>query len=339
MSERDKNIMDFLNRSGLPHAKRQPLAGDASFRRYERILDGNSSYILMDAPPEKEDVRPFIRVAEFLCERGFSAPKIIEQDNKNRFLLLEDLGDKKYSSLLLNATPEEERRLYEYAVQALAALHEIAPLHTLEPYDTEKLMRECLLLTEWYLPHISGKATSSAVTREYENLWRSLLQNTPLSKSVTVLRDYHADNLLWLEERKGIKKVGMLDFQDAVIGDPAYDLVSLLEDARRDVSPSLAKKMIDYYLEQRNTFHLLSPQAGEEKESSAFAEQFLTAYAVLGAQRNCKILGIFARLARRDGKQHYLAMLPRVMGYLRQDVQHPALTTVKKWLKKNMEEF
>ncbi len=309
-------------RSGLSNAARHALASDASFRRYERITHGGETYILMDALPEKEDVRPFIRMAEFLIKNGLSAPGLLAQDVKNGLLLLEDLGDVKYSSL--GASRERERAFYKYAVELLVALHKIAPLSGLETYDVEKLMRECMLLTEWYLPHLTGKPAPSDIVQEYEDAWRKVLEGPALSRNVTVLRDYHADNLLWLEGRQDIRKVGVLDFQDAVIGDPAYDLVSLLEDARRDISPELAEEMIALYLEC----------AGKTERA-----HFMTAYAILGAQRNCKILGIFARLARRDGKRHYLAMLPRVTGYLRRDMQHPALAPIEKWLKKNVENF
>lgn len=306
----------FLSQNGFKGAERQKLPSDASFRRYERILKDGRAYMLMDAPPPKEDVRPFIHIAKHLKAQGFSAPNILAEDVSQGFLLLEDLGDDSYTKLLL-VNPSLEETLYRHAVEALAKLHQKPLPEPLAPYNAEKLLQEVMLLPEWLLPLVHKGGATPEATQTYKALWQPLIPAMLPATPVLVLRDYHADNLMWLPEREDDRKVGMLDFQDALAGHPAYDLVSLLEDARRDVPRPLAKKMIAHYLVQM-------PKTD--------AATFHTAYALLGAQRNCKILGIFARLCARDGKAHYLKFLPRVWAHVEHDLHHPALTELKVWL-------
>ena len=320
-----EKITGFLSGTRFSDAQLHPLAGDASFRRYIRVSKGNDSAMLMDAPPEKENVRPFIAVAEFLYQQGFSAPFIHARHEQDGFLLLEDLGDDSFSSVL-RKDPAQEKELYSAAIDVLAYWHrreigfskpELLPL---PQYNEELLMREVQLLTEWFLPQAVGTEKAAALSGEYVSLWQSILAKANLSTSVWVHRDYHADNLMWLPQRNEHKRVGLLDFQDGVYGDGAYDLVSLLEDARRDVPPALASAMLERYI------------AGVGCER----EHFLTSYAVLGAQRNCKIVGIFSRLAVRDGKSSYLNFLPRVWRHLENDLKHPLLAPLKQWMDKHI---
>jgi aminoglycoside/choline kinase family phosphotransferase len=295
----------FLDRHGFGKAPRAALAGDASARRYERLSGGPWPAVLMHSPPQIP-VEPFLRVADWLHRCAVSAPKVLAADATIGRVLLEDLGDDLFSHVL--ARGADERQLYEAAVDLLVYLQHQPPPEGLPAYDDAWLLREAMLLPEWYAPDAPADA--------YRVIWQRLLPLARTGGDGFVYVDYHADNLLWLPERQGHARIGLLDFQDARWGPPAYDLVSLLEDARRDVAPSLAQAMIERYLAARSD---LEPQA------------FRTAYALLGAQRNAKILGLFSRLARRDGKPAYLALLPRVAGHLRRDLEHPALGPLKDW--------
>jgi aminoglycoside/choline kinase family phosphotransferase len=271
----------------------------------------------MDAPPPQEDVSPFIRVAELLQRLELSAPRILARDVALGALLLEDLGDDTYTTLLAGGA--EEERLYALAVDLLVALQRrfapsLAP--TLPPYDEARLLDEAALLADWFLPAMTGALLDPALREGYFEAWRSVLPLAEAGPPTLVLRDYHVDNLLLLP-RDGVAACGLLDFQDAVLGPPSYDLVSLLEDARRDVPAPLVVAMIERFL-------AASPGLARD--------DFLRSYAVLGAQRNCKIIGIFTRLHRRDGKPHYLRHIPRVWRLLEGDLRHPALAPVAAWL-------
>lgn len=330
MTERSVAIASFLKANGWCDEHRRPLSGDASFRRYERLTDGARQAVFMDAPPDNEDVRPFWGLSRYLNASGYSAPKVEAGDSECGALLLEDFGDSLFSQVVRDQ-PEMETPLYEAAVDVLIDLHQRPPPEavavpdgsevSIPIYDDDLLMSEAELIVDWYLPAIRGSALSSADRRSFEDVWRDVFHQIPNTRPVLVLRDYHADNLIWLPDRVGIERVGLLDFQDAVAGHPAYDLVSLLEDARRDVPAPLAERMIDRYI------------AGRVGDASSFdAEGFRTAYAVLGAQRNTKIIGIFMRLWKRDGKPGYIDLIPRVWGLLEKDILHPALSEVRRWL-------
>lgn len=312
---RDQQILTFLERSGWGGARRTPLAGDASFRRYERLWQGRDSAVLMDAPPDKETVAPFIKVARFLEANGFSTPKIMAEDEALGLLLLEDLGDALFSRIL-NDHPEQEKPLYLAAMEALIALHSIRELPDFPLYDRALLMQETMLFADWYLPAMLGKPRADELKEEFRQLWETLLDGLPPMPQVVVLRDFHADNLLWLPHRKKTSRIGLLDFQDAAIGSPAYDVVSFLEDARRTVSPETQKLVTDAYL----------------WEAAIDREAFLLSCAAIAAQRNAKIIGVFTRLAARDGKLHYPKMIPHVWGLLERDVTHPGLKAVQQWL-------
>jgi len=321
MNERDSIINNFLSSSRWDNSKRINVAGDASFRRYDRVIKDDGVAILMDAPPPQEDVTPFIKIDEFLISNGFSAPKIISSDIENGLLLLEDLGDNRYTRILsgesnLKNKPTEEE-LYKLAINTLIEIQKTHPPNIPE-YNENLLFKELFLFTEWYIPLIYRKEKADEIRGEYEDIWKDLMPNIVNREKVVVCRDYHADNLMWLPEREGVKKVGLLDFQDAVVGHPAYDLVSLLVDARRVVDKNFAEEMLEYYI----------------SKSTYKSEDFVESYSILGAQRNLKIVGIFTRLAIRDGKKHYLSLIPRVWGYIERDISIPSMARLKEWLDK-----
>ncbi len=291
---------DFLAKNGLKSAKRNALDGDASHRRYERIIVADKSYMLMIAPPGKEDVRPFVKVDKILRNNGLHAPEIVAQDAEGGFLLLEDMGDDLYSRVL--HTNNNELELYKHAIEVLDALPQQADL---PDYSMPKLVEESLLFIDWFAPE--------APREEFISIMQNIIAQLDNSKKILVLRDYHADNLIWLPQEEGLSKVGLLDFQDALVGHPAYDIVSLLEDARRDVS----KETVSKILSGRNM-------------------DFMRDYFILGAQRNLKIVGIFNRLKKRDGKENYLKFLPRVWAHLKGDLEHPAMAQLKSWMEKNI---
>jgi hypothetical protein len=315
MTERGSEIRAFLDRHGFAGAKRLPLAGDASVRRYERLSGGPCPAVLMDAPPATIDVRPFLAVAGWLRDLGLSAPEVLAADPAAGLVLLEDLGDELFSRALAHGG--DERLLYRTAVDLLLALHRASPPASLPRYDDAWLLREAELLVEWYAPALSDQAEA-----DYRAIWRDLLPAAREGGDGFVYVDYHADNLLWLPARSGLGRVGLLDFQDARSGPPAYDLASLLEDARRDVEPGLASAMVRRYLAAR-----------PELDAGAFR----AAYALLAAQRNAKILGLFSRLAQRDGKPHYLELQPRVRAHLGRDLRHPLLTPLRLWFERHLQ--
>ena len=302
--------LPFLAAIGWDDAAIQPLAGDASFRRYFRAVAPGRTAILMDAPPPHEDPRPFLSIARWLTDRGFAAPAILGEDLSNGLVLLEDFGNARMRETV-DAAPESELRLYEEAVRLLVRLHDHEPM-VLRPYDMAEYQREAGLLTEWYCPAIGLTVDGAG----YRAAWEQVLAPLGGVPPVTVLRDYHAENLMLID---GSETLGLLDFQDALAGHPAYDLVSLLQDARRDVPPAIEGAMLDLYCR--------TVDAGED---------FTTAYYVLGAQRNAKIIGIFTRLWQRDGKARYPTLCPRVWTYLERDLAHPALAPVAAWFAANI---
>jgi len=296
------------------------LAGDASFRRYYRLADGKRRAVLMDAPPPHEDVRPFVQVANLLRGYGLSAPEILAEDRDLGLLLVDDFGDDTYTRLLAGGA--DEATLYPLAVDTLVALQRaVTAPPDLPPYDDARLLDEAALLSDWYAPEALGGPLSPALRDEYLALWREVLPRAALPGPTLVLRDYHADNLMLLSGRTGVRQCGLLDFQDALYGPASYDLVSLLEDARRDVPAALRTAMTERYL-------------------AAFPDidrgQFNRSAAILAAQRNAKIIGIFTRLWRRDGKPQYLVHIPRVWRLLEGDLRAPALHGIAAWLDRHL---
>lgn len=309
--DRSAEMDAFLSRIGKAGASRRMLAGDASFRRYERVEHDGMVMVLMDAPPPWEDVRPFRAVTEQLAAFGVSVPRILAADETEGFLLLEDFGDHSFTRLL-KAQPAREGELYSAATEALVAINQAGAPNHLPLYDMAVYLREAGLFAEWFLPQVVGIEKARALRTEYLALWKTVLENAPLQQSVLVHRDYHADNLFWLSDRTGHHAVGMIDYQDALLGDPAYDMASLLEDARRDVANDTVTHCLRMFIEA----------SGEDDAA------FRLRYALLAAQRNAKIIGIFARLTVRDGKPHYLEYLPRVWGHFLKDLEHPALAPI-----------
>ncbi len=324
MADRTATLDRFLAGHGWGDAARHPLAGDASFRRYVRLQRGAERAMLMDAPPPQEDVRPFVRIARLLERLGLSAPRVLAADETAGLLLLEDLGDETYTRVL--ASGGDEGALYTLATDLLIDLHRRVDLSMADgvpPYDDKRLLDEAALLVDWYLPAIRGEETSPALRAEYLDRWQETFAIARSVADTLVLRDYHVDNLMLLDGRDGVAACGLLDFQDAVIGPVSYDLVSLLEDARRDVPQDLAAMMIARYCD---AFPALDRDA------------FLASYAVMGAQRSAKIVGIFTRLDRRDGKPIYLEHIPRVWRWLESDLAHPVLFDLRTWFDREIPE-
>ena len=351
MSERQAAMKEFLARSGWGAANVTPLAGDASTRRYARLSMGEQKAMLMDQPQGAEgavappgaseemrralgynavarlagaDCARFVAAAAWLRAHGLAAPDIYAADHANGFVILEDLGDALFAEVL--ADGGDEQKLYQAAVEVLAKIHANdapAALSSGKPlfdFDQTALVAETDLLTEWFLPLALKRPASGEEIAEHRSLWRAALAGIGTERRVFVHRDYHAENLLWLPEREGVARVGLIDFQDAVAGSPAYDLISLTEDARRDVSPELAEAATAHYLATMKA-------QGTPLDEARFRREM----AVMAAQRNAKIVGIFARLYQRDGRARYLAFLPRVWGYLERDLAHPALADFRAW--------
>ncbi|KPF76466.1 aminoglycoside phosphotransferase [Blastomonas sp. AAP25] len=301
----------FAEGAGWGGAEIAPIPGDASFRRYFRVIEADRRAILMDAPPPEEDPRPFIDVARYLTAQGLRAPEIIAADAEAGLVLLEDFGDVRMRETVDASDGETERTIYGKAIETLVHLHQRTAA-SVPLYDRAVYQREAGLLTEWYCAARGLDVDVAGYVRAWDQVLDAMDASAP---QVTVLRDYHAENIMLLDDGKQ----GLLDFQDALVGDPAYDLVSLLQDARRDVAPALEAEMIAHYRALANP-----------------AYDFDTAYHVLGAQRNAKIVGIFVRLWKRDGKPRYPLMIPRVWEAMERDLKHPALAPVAAWFDANI---
>lgn len=309
--------------AGWGHATLEPLAADASFRRYYRVHGGEKPALLMEDPPDRPPVPPLVMVGPFVNvaqhlnrDCGVRAPEIYAQDMKNGLLLIEDFGDDTYTRLL-NAG-RDAGPLYTLAVDALVDIHKTADHAAAKvgSYGPAALHAEAELFLDWYYPYVTcGQKASPEMRADFKKVWDGLFGRLPKDQDTLVLRDYHVDNLILLKNGQ----VGLLDFQDALIGQKSYDLMSLLEDARRDVPADLQKKMIDRYIEK----------TGVEREP------FMESYAILAAQRHAKVLGIFVRLHERDGKDRYLKFLPHVQKLFSRALEHPALKPLSDWMKRH----
>ena len=312
-----ESVGEFLASCGWADARIEPLAGDASFRRYFRVIqsDGRQA-VLMDAPPPHEDPRPFISVAEWLVSVGLSAPQILARDLTRGLLLLDDFGDDRLREAL-DLSPERERALYELATDVLVHLHGHPPMAGLPAHGIEQWLTELMLFPDWYCPAVGLEMDAES----YRQAWTEVL--VPVASDglgpVTILRDFHAENIMLVAGRQGVAHFGLLDFQDAHAGHPAYDLASVLEDARRDVPPELERAMVDRYI-----------------AATGQGEAFERAYWALAAQRNTRILGVFTRLWKRDHKPGYKRFQPRMWGLLERDLNHPALEPVRSWFDANV---
>ena len=305
----------FLDQAGWRDATIVPLAGDASFRRYFRVLVPGRRAILMDAPPPHEDPRPFIQVARYLEGVGLRPPAIFSQDLEAGLLLIEDFGDTRMREAV-DTAPDMEMDVYRGVVDVLIELHRHdpcgLPLHGLDAW-----LDEVGLFTEWYCPHMALDVDVAG----FRAAWQAVLADVAAGADgwVTELRDYHAENIMLNDAHPGVARYGLLDFQDARVGHPAYDLVSMLEDARRDVSPAVEMAMLRHYM-----------------TTTARGPQFETAYWALGAQRNTRIIGLFVRLWKRDGKPHYRSFQQRMWGLLERDLSHSGLEPVRDWFDANV---
>jgi tRNA threonylcarbamoyl adenosine modification protein YjeE len=350
-AERIPAVRRFLDASGYGTAERRRVQGDASTRSYERLRQGEQRAILMnsprrtDGPPVRdgkpysaiahlaEDIVPFVAMANGLRQLSFSAPEIYEAELADGLLILEDLGAE---PVVAGDPPAPIEERYAAAIDVLIALHSrqlpgsipVAPhvVHALPPYDIDAYLIEAELLLDWYMPRL-GVTVTDAIRTDYVALWTELLQMAIDAEPTWVLRDFHSPNLIWLPEREGIARVGLLDFQDAMMGPAAYDVASLLQDARVDVPELMEVALLGQYVRSR----------GEIDETFEPAD-FIRLYATLAAQRASKILGIFARLDRRDGKPQYLRHMPRVWGYLQRSLAHPALAMLREWYRQNVPE-
>jgi N-acetylmuramate 1-kinase len=344
-----KATRDFLRAAGWSDARRAFLQGDASTRLYEQLerLSGERAILMIaprrsDGPPIRfgrsysaiarlaETVTAFVAISEGLLAQGFSAPRIIARDIDAGLVIVEDLG---HESFIDEHGPIAER--YIAAAEALAQLHTRklpdsivlagGVVYRIPPYDLDALLIEVELLLDWYVGRVAKAMIASGARATFVNLWRQALAEIVAAPHTWTLRDYHSPNLIWLPDREGVRRVGMIDFQDCVLGHPAYDVASLAQDARVDVPADLEMKLVAHYALARRALD-------QNFDMPAFAK----AYAVLGAQRATKILGIFARLDKRDGKPQYLKHLPRVEAYLRKSLSHPALRELKTWYEANL---
>ena len=320
---RQRLLADFLKRNGCAAAALVPLADDCSFRRYFRLA--GRGLLVMDAPPDREDVRPFVAVAGLLAGLDYSVPRIDAVDADNGFLLIEDLGDATFTRAL--AAGADERALYRLATDLLVDLHRrdpggIAGAANLPRYSDGKLLDEAMLFVDWYLDAGLGLRLPDSARAAYGGAWSDCMTLVRQSPETLVLRDYHVDNLMVLNQRDGLRGCGLLDFQDAVIGPASYDLVSLLQDSRRDIAPEVVDDMLQQYL-------------------SAFGDsvdpaQFMSSYRALGAQRALKVFGIFTRQSVLYGNHAYLAHIPRLWRHVLADLEPPELEPVRAWIDRHV---
>ncbi len=306
----------FLGANGWSGATVTPLAPDASFRRYFRLRLGERRALLMEAPPATENLPGYLRIGAHLSALGLRTPAVYAVEASCGLALIEDLGADTYTRLLGEGA--SERELYANALEVLARLHRHPDAAAVEApaYDHDRLLREAALLVEWYLPHVHGEACDEAAGERFLDAWQRVLASLPEVQPTLVLRDFHVDNLMRVAAADGGTDCALLDFQDAMLGPRAYDVMSLFEDARRDVTPALVAPLLEDY---------------HAAAATADRDAFAAWYAVLGAQRHCKVAGLFVRLSRRDGKRDYLGHLPRVAALLKRALQAPPLVPLRRW--------
>jgi N-acetylmuramate 1-kinase len=347
--ERLGMLRTFLDGAGLMNSARERMPGDASTRSYARLVRDDGTAILMNSPRRPdgpaiydgkpysaavhlaEDVKPFVAIANGLRQHGFSAPAIRHADLDSGFLITEDFGGE---GVIEGDPPQPIAECYEAATDMLVALHrenlpETLPLapqltYAIPVFDVDAWMVEIGLMTEWYLPD-RGAELSHEHREQFVAMWRELLAKPAAAPRTWVMRDFHSPNIIWLGKRTGILRVGIIDFQDAVLGPAAYDMVSLLQDARIDVPEQLELTLLTRYIKARR-------MADPDFDPAAFAEL----YAIMSAQRNTRLLGTFARLNRRDGKPQYLRHQPRIWTYLNRSLAHPALGAFREWYAANV---
>lgn len=327
MSSRNALIESFLSGSPWQDAQRHSLNQDASFRRYWRLQLNGQTAMLMDAPPPEKPVSEFADIALFLRNNGLHAPTIYSMDVSQGLMLIEDFGNDTFTRILATE-PLQEYALYDLAVDTLIDVHRISTFTGLSiaEYNMLTLIAEAQLLTEWFFPVITGKLASSNQKDSYFVAWQKVFSTLTPHRNALVLRDYHVDNLMRVEQAEQPALCGLLDFQDALMGSPSYDLMSLIEDARRDVSDRLRDRCLQRYF------------AAMAKQNGFPSQKVLTPWLnVLAAQRHAKVLGIFVRLFKRDNKAIYLEHLPRVLAlYTAALEREPALQPVRQWMTHNL---
>ncbi|MHB9879809.1 aminoglycoside phosphotransferase family protein [Pacificimonas sp. ICDLI1SI03] len=320
----------FLQRTGWDAAKMTEFSADAAFRRYFRLArpvgaGGKETAILMHAPNPSERSEWFVEMAEEIRARGMSGPAIYAKDMRHGLILLEDLGTAQYFLHLQSCAVEQEHELYAAATDVLVALH-AKPMPArlgsveIDQYSDARMVKEAELLLDWHWPELAGTEAPPELRESYAAAWQAVLPAGHYADDRMVQLDYHSPNLMWLPQRDGARRVGILDFQDAMRGPAAYDLVSLLQDARRDVADGVEAAMIARYL------------AAADLDEEAFR----ASYAVMGAQRAARILGVFVRLWRRDAKPGYLQHVPRLWAHLDTNLMHPALQPLRAWFDDNL---
>ncbi|WP_428340992.1 aminoglycoside phosphotransferase family protein [Mycobacterium sp.] len=320
-AERDATISEFLTTAGWGSAARTAMAGDASFRRYWRLTDGSRRAVLMDAPPDKLDIRPFLEIDSHLRGLNSSAPEILAADPAPGLVLLEDLGDATLAQRL--EAGDDPDRIFGLAIDWLIDWHRrgaAAIPAGLPGYDDARMLEEVERFMLCYIPAARGTPVDEDARQHFEAIWRALLPTARAVPDTLVHRDFFVENLFLLP-RPGLKALGLLDFQDAVVGPITYDLASLLEDARRDLPAALIDSMRARY---RAAFPELS------------GVDFDASWAVMAAHRHVKCLGLFVRLATRDGKPGYLQHIPRLWRLLDQALTHPALDELSHWLEREV---
>lgn len=339
-------IRAFLDGRGYGNAVRRHLTGDASVRAYEHIQAGGKRYVLMDSPRQPpgpilahgkyyqqiahiaEDVKPFIAVGNHLVSRGLCAPAIYEMDIEQGILLIEDLGSD--GVLDENGAPIAER--YRESAACLAQMHGQAfardlpvagdIVHRVPDFDRDAMQIEVSLLTDWYLPWKRGTPASDAERRDYVAIWDALIASLASAEHNLLLRDFHSPNIIWRPDADGTDRVGIIDFQDAMIGPSAYDVASLVQDARVDIPDELADSLLEHYLSLRS------------RDSSFDRERFSRDWHVMAAQRNCKLIGLWVRLMQRDSKPFYMRHMPRTLRNLQRALSHPDLAPLRAWCEK-----
>lgn len=313
----------FVAGFGWKDAKLEPMQADASFRRYYRVLGAPRPLLLMQDPPDRPPVppyvmvEPFIKIANHLRALGLRTPEIVASDIPNGLLLIEDFGDETYTRLF--AAGADPKPLFELAVDALAHLHKHPKRNDIDlpPFSADILLDGAMLLLDWYLPALTGKTPTAAMKESYSKIWRDLFAKLPEDQKTLVLRDYHVDNIMLVKDAEGLARCGLLDFQDAAIGQFSYDLMSLLEDARRAMPEDLQKHLYERYMSALGTI-----------DRKAFEYSFR----VLAAQRHARVMGVFVRLCVRDGKDRYLQFIPHVRGLFLKALNDPALAPLRTWL-------
>ena len=313
--ERMIALEEFVKNAEWEEAELTPLKGDASFRSYTRLLMAGQRALLMDAPKPQENIDAYLDMTAHLRSLGCRVPDIYAEDREQGFAIIEDFGEDTFKDLLLDNECDEET-LYKLAIDALKHIHTHSDATKVDipAYDIDSLMREVMLLADWFIPKARGKGLTKVELARYKTVWKEALRDVAADNSVLVLRDYFVDNLMRVEGNGPIEQCALLDYQDAMIGSPAYDLVSLIEDARRDISPDVRRAALAHYFDGNDNVDRL---------------KMLEHISILGAQRHAKVLGIFTRLSERDDKHHYLAHLPRVQKLFSRSLSSPKLSGVR----------